>query len=628
MKPRIPSNLRCRLRAARAEQGNTLLIALSTATILVAVTGTSMMRTVGATRINARASSHASASRAVDGALEYAFGVWKTAVVQKDAPLVKTISSDNAILTGAGPDIPGYAYTTPLRIDPVDAYGSPAQSPTRVLTYLAGYPGWRGFACNYVASVRMEPTDMPESNKPEPTGAKRLFQWVEVPLFQSMYFYEHDLEIYRPAPMIVGGLVHSNSRMLLSGSKDQSGTELTFQGMLSYAGGTTSTAGYTASEPPIGGPAWAGFTVAEAPSKMEAATFPSGIDQQLSKVDRYEPLGKQPTGLLNPNDSNPNDDSYAEIIEPPVTTHTDKPEIAKRRMYNKAGIVVTITGTSVTVTAKNGATLDTTKTNAIKAAFTGKNTFYDQREGKNVDAANINVGALTPVLNTVSGFNGVLYIQDATPVNGADPEPKTVRLKNGGKLPDAGLTIASVNPVYVQGDYNTGTTTNPSAVQANATGNPNNTDRPTTTDYTRKPAAVMADAVMLLSNNWNDANASASVTGGSRNATNTTFNMAILAGTVPSGYDADGPGGSPAYGYSGGANNYPRFLENWSGKSCTYHGSMVELFQSKTFKGKWDTGVIYRPPNRRWNFDTMFVNNPPPGSLDAVAVMRGGWAKF
>jgi hypothetical protein len=409
--------------------------------------------------------------------------------------------------------------------------------------------------------------------------------------------------------------------------KDTNFVDLQFNGNVSYAGGGSSQVGYTTTEPPIGGPAWAGFTVAQAPSYMETPTYAGdGESEQISKVDRYEPLGKQPATVLNPNDANPNDDSFAEIIEPPNTAFSDPPEIAKRRMYNKAGLVFTITGTTVSITAQNGAAPSASQITSLKAAFTGKNTIYDQREGKNVDVANVNMAAMTPVLNTVPGFNGVLYIQDKTAVTATDPEPKTVRIKNGGKLPDAGLTIASVNPVYVQGDYNTGTTTNPNAVPANATGNPNNEDQPTTSDYTRKPAAIMADAVMLLSNNWNDSNASAAVT--SRLATNTTYNMAILAGTVPSGYDPDGTGPKPAYGYSGGANNYPRFLEQWTGKACTYHGSMVELFQSKTFTGKWDTGVIYRPPNRRWNFDTLFTSTPPPGSLDAVAIARGGWMKF
>src|SRR5262245_51373796 len=103
---------------------------------------------------------------------------------------------------------------------------------------------------------------------------------------------------------------------------------------------------------------------------------------------------------------------------------------------------------------------------------------------------------------------------------------------------------------------------------------------------------------MILSNSWSDSNSSAAI--GSRIASNTTVNAAFLSGVMPSGYQ---PGGSsPQYGYSGGGNNYPRFLEDWSGKYCTYFGSMVQLFASKSFTGKWDTGNIYSPPNRCWNF--------------------------
>jgi hypothetical protein len=442
-----------------------------------------------------------------------------------------------------------------------------------------------------------------------------------------MYFFEHNLEIYRPAQMIVAGLVHTNSRLLVSGSSDSAGAEIEFTGNLSYAGSTPGTPGYSTTEPPLGGPAWAGFSVAAAPGYMEAPTYSNGgASAQVSSVERYEPLGKAPASVLDTTDANPNNDSFMELIEPPVSGYVDPPEIARRRLYNKAGVIFSINGTTVTVTTQNGTALNATQVTNLKAAFTGKTTVFDQREGKNVDMSNINVAAMTTVLNGATGFNGVLYIYDTTPVNALDPEPKTIRLKSGGVLPNTGLTVASQNPVYVQGDYNTGTTTNPNSVPANSTGNPNNTSSPVVSGYTRKPAAIAADAVILLSNSWNDANAALAVT--SRVASNTTYNMAILAGFMPSGYDPDGSGGVAAYGYSGGANNFPRFLESWTSKSCTYFGSMVELFQSKVFTGKWDTGVIYRPPNRRWNFDNNFVATPPPGSLDAVAISRGGWSKY
>src|SRR5262249_47810215 len=130
-------------------------------------------------------------------------------------------------------------------------------------------------------------------------------------------------------------------------------------------------------------------------------------------------------------------------------------------------------------------------------------------------------------------------------------------------------------------------------------------------------------AVTFLSNAWSDANASQSVT--SRDASNTTYNVAIMSGFMPSGYQ---PASGSQYGYSGGANNFPRFLEDWSNKYCTYHGSMVELYQSKVAPGRWDTGVIYRPPLRRWNFDTNFKATAPPGSPDAVSWSRGTWSKW
>ena len=428
--------------------------------------------------------------------------------------------------------------------------------------------------------------------------------------------------------MIVGGLVHTNSRLLVSGQGDKSGIELQFNGNLSYAGGNSTTLGYSNTEVPVGGAAWAGFSAATAAANMEDPTFAAGGEsQQVSKVDRYEPLGKSPALVLNTTDTNTNNDSMREIIEPPNLSYTDPPEISKRRAYNKAGIVFEINGTTVNITTKNGTTLSSTTINNLKTAFTGKVTHYDQREGKNVDVAKINVSKITTELNAVSsGFNGLLYIQDITTVNTSDPEPKTIRLENGGVLPNKGLTVASQNPVYIKGDYNTGTTTTPTNVPANSTGNPNNTDSPVVSGYTRKPAAVLADAVMFLSNSWNDAYASSSLS--SRPASNTTYNLGIMTGVIPSGWDPDGSGSAAAYGYSGGANNFPRFLEAWSGKACTYYGSMVQLFQSKTFTGKWDTGNIYSAPNRRWNFDTMFSTTPPPGSLDGVAIIRGGYTKL
>ncbi len=596
-----------------------------------------------------RANDYIATERGAEGAVEYAFGVWKKRIIGYD----RELKGSEAAISSA-PAFTGLSYTAgngALSVVPVDAYGMEMTGanaiPPKIMVPLKEYPGWRGFTYSYRASAQLQQT----SNSSAPIGgAKRLFQYIQVPLFQSMYFFEHDLEIFFPAEMIVGGLVHTNSKMLVSGRSD---SPLTFQGNVSYAGS------YTSKDAPLGGPQWVGKTEAEAESLMSDPTYSTGYNSQVAKVDRYEPLGSKPAEVLdsvpagadpaNDSDGNPNNDSMRELIEPPSDpdnnplTNPDPGPIANRRLYNKAGIVMKINANSVTITAQKLTTLTATiLTDLQKAVYTSgtatvnRSTIYDKREGKNVSIVNVDMAKVTAALNAsgVAGFNGVLYIHDTTPTNGGSPDPKTIRLQNGGVLPNAGLTVASENPVYIQGDYNTGTTNSPTAVPANSDGNPTNTSSPVVSGYQRKPSAVIADAVMFLSNSWNDAQASKSIYDSgtntwSRVASNTTYNTAVLAGFIPSGWDSDTSSSSnPLYGYSGGANNFPRFLEYWGGRTCTYHGSMVELFRSKTFTGEWDTGDIYSPPKRRWNFDNQFLTSPPPGNVDAVAFSRGAYMRF
>ena len=71
---------------------------------------------------------------------------------------------------------------------------------------------------------------------------------------------------------------------------------------------------------------------------------------------------------------------------------------------------------------------------------------------------------------------------------------------NGSKVPTGGITIVSDNPVYIQGDFNTGRV----AGSKEPPSNTGNAADPDVSGYTRQPASVMADAVTLLSNSWND----------------------------------------------------------------------------------------------------------------------------
>jgi hypothetical protein len=183
-------------------------------------------------------------------------------------------------------------------------------------------------------------------------------------------------------------------------------------------------------------------------------------------------------------------------------------------------------------------------------------------------------------------------------------------LLNGSKIPLSGLTVASQNPVYVQGDFNTGGTPPSDWILSDPT-------TPQVSGYTRAPTSILADAVNILSNSWNDATSFGGTS--SRIATNTTVNAAIVSGIVPTA--PVGGDGS----YSGGAENFPRFLEDWSLAKLTYYGSMVELYQSKQSIGEWGKANVYVPPTRQWYFDTNFRTTTPPGSLMIYTYVKARW---
>jgi hypothetical protein len=193
---------------------------------------------------------------------------------------------------------------------------------------------------------------------------------------------------------------------------------------------------------------------------------------------------------------------------------------------------------------------------------------------------------------------------------------------NSSKVPMPGFTVASENPVYVQGDYNTysgdGTWTLPNPVEPNP--------------LTHAAAAIIADTVTLLSNNWLDTGYSTAPAGptstGSlyrpfdannyRAATTTYYRMAIAAGKT---INFPHPGYSTSttyYGTDGGLHNFLRFLENWNGDSLFYKGSLVSLFYSTYNTGtfKCCNYMVYQPPVRNYRFDQLFENpqNLPPGT--------------
>jgi hypothetical protein len=279
---------------------------------------------------------------------------------------------------------------------------------------------------------------------------------------------------------------------------------------------------------------------------------------------------------------------------------------------------------------------------AISGAITTNVAITDARAGDNVRMVSLDVGKVATaystgkVLDTVNNADGLtFYIADTsngTQVNtklgsatGTTVKSSTrgIKLINGATLPynatnKTGFSVISPNAVYIQGDYNTGTTASvkPDSDTATKYTPPNDTPSPVISGYNRAPAAVAGDAVCILSNSWSDTNSTSSGPNGSGPmASSTTVNCAIVAGNVPT---TSGSSGS----YSGGVENFAHFLEDWSSSYFTVYGSLALLYNSEQAKGQWSKAV-YSPPNRRWYYDTLLQDTNPPGFRVARTYERG-----
>ncbi len=289
--------------------------------------------------------------------------------------------------------------------------------------------------------------------------------------------------------------------------------------------------------------------------------------------------------------------SFYDPKKPDVSSHLliekgvggDTPELKDAKIYYDADVRVE----NGIVKDKDGKTIPMGKCD--KNTITTK-TFYDAREQKNVQLTEIDVSLMNAC--GVMPANGILYAYNSS-------TPSGIRLKNGSELPKQGLTVASENPIYVMGDYNT---------------------------KNKVPAAIMGDAVYILSNNWEkngyDKKGKDDYT--ERPAADTTVNAAVMLGPHAEAILNDD---NSTNGYF---ENIFRLLEDWrqgapfptSSTNFTYSGSIVSLWHSMQAKAPFDNGTTYRtPPNRWWSYETMFDTQLPPGTPMGIIYMRGQWSE-
>jgi type II secretory pathway pseudopilin PulG len=250
--------------------------------------------------------------------------------------------------------------------------------------------------------------------------------------------------------------------------------------------------------------------------------------------------------------------------------------------------------------------------------------------------------------NRVTGARHALKLVDGSLGNLPTMPPANV-INNCSQTPAnptgcGGFTVASENPVYIQGNYNSNC---PAAVGgAPNPCTPNNANFDGTwnggiVEPIHSAASVIADAVSMLSNNWQDAGTTGSITSGSlqnplnpggqgvpaqtpnRIAVTSYYRVAVAGGkTIAFNNTAQNP--EFAFGMDGGIHNFLRFLEDWGGvpaagaqQQLYYKGSLVSLYWNTYATGTFKCcNLVYNPPDRQYTFDPLFSipSNLPPGT--------------
>jgi hypothetical protein len=421
-----------------------------------------------------------------------------------------------------------------------------------------------------------------------------------LPVFGFAIFHNGQLEFTQGPPLSIRGRTHANGHICMGAA---SGNTLTFSATV------TTTSSIVVSN--LGG--YSGFA--------------TPIYNGTPKFTTNTPALKLPIG------TNPSAAAVREIINLPPAGESATSAVGQQRFYHKAGIVLLVSNTTVTLTVKDlGAAAgaftnipfasaspsgaDRTNLAQMLPFLSLTNRFYDYREGKWVMPTQIDMGKLKVWLTTNADvltcfpsdsgvYPQIMYVADFRTLTNLH----AVRVANGSVIPTngsthataEGFTLATINPLYVWGNYNC----------------PNTSHLGTTNTTQTFPAALICDAITILSTNWQDytyGNAGSATYGigglSNRNAAHVTINAAIIAGTVFTT-------GTGAGNWSGGIQNLTRLLENWAGDMLTLNTSLVVLYNSARATNQFQNpGTYFSAPTRNFNFDQNFRIEAklPPGT--------------
>ncbi|HXC42199.1 MAG TPA: hypothetical protein VNY51_01610 [Candidatus Dormibacteraeota bacterium] len=231
-------------------------------------------------------------------------------------------------------------------------------------------------------------------------------------------------------------------------------------------------------------------------------------------------------------------------------------------------------------------------------SLAGPGNLYGATAASNAITANPSCTVTSP--SNIWPMDYVIHANEAR----ENPNPffrRAVKIMDGnlltalGTCPGAvpcGLAIATENPAYIWGDLNANSA-------GGGFGDPN------------VAVSVNADAVTLLSNNFNDVNSFAFPYANTNTGLTTYYRTAIMAGkgiSFPQPTTCGTAACSADFGTDGGVHNFLRYIENWGGQQLNYRGSIISMYYNRQAIGLYKCcTTVYSPPTRGYNFDTEFL---------------------
>ena len=473
------------------------------------------------------------------------------------------------------------AFPADIKVDEytVCTNGTPYQG----IIEQGAYKGMRGFIQQIAVRVGVYEDNNKINNKLKLT---QTIDSIFISIFQFGVFYEGNLEIHPGAQMSFVGPVHGNNNIYLS-----TDSSLQFNSYVTAAGsiyhkrleGTT----------PSGGQVYF----------KDSEGFYQPMNIYGIWLDSDHPFWTQ--GALLRWDGNvrsevhqtqylsipiPGAETNAHVIvEKPVTN--DASDVSESKYYNKASLKILDDGKLYGSSNTGQTTVDYYIADIENLDWIiMTNSFWNGRQGYMINPVDIDMDKFNdwiltnapPAFTNNSPNAGIMYLSRS------NLEGSAFRIINGSKIPvslSKGLSIASPNAMYIKGNYN---------------------------NIQKRPCSILSDSLTVLSEKWNDKYNDGTYS--KQKAGETIVNAAIMTGNVSTDEgDRDS--------YSGGLENFPRFLEDWSSIKFYYTGSLVCLWNSICETEVWkgyqnNNNNYYNPPTRIWQYDTAFSNpnTTPPGT--------------